>query len=416
MAVIVPFRAIRPRKPFVKDVASYPYDVLNAEEAGRLARANPLSFLHVEKAEVDVPDFQGVDDARIYASARTRLEAMLDDGVLFQEAEPCLYLYRQVMAGRPQYGLVAGARVAEYEAGLIRKHELTRADKETERIRHVDEVNAHTGPVFVVYRAREAVDALLARTAEGEPEYDFTADDGIVHTVWVIRDAGVVDALKREFAQVEALYIADGHHRAAAAAAVARMRRERNPGHRGREGYNAMLGVLFPHDQVRIMDYNRAVRDLQGRTPQAFLAAIEEHFSVSPDFQDKSPRERHAFGMYLDGRWYRLVARPGTYDAGDPVAALDVSILQENLLRPLLGIGDPRTDGRIDFIGGIRGMEALERRVDREGYAVAFSLFPPTLEELMGVADAGRTMPPKSTWFEPKLRSGIFVHSLDDAE
>lgn len=414
MALIVPFRAVRPRKPFVKDVASYPYDVLNAEEAGRLARANPLSFLHVEKSEVDVPDAQGIDDVRIYASARKRLEAMVKRDVLFQEARPCFYLYRQVMDGRAQYGLVAGASVAEYEAGLIRRHELTRADKEVERIRHVDAVNAHTGPVFIVYRGREAINALLACEAGAPPEYDFIAEDGIGHTVWVIRDPGVGAELRREFAKVETLYIADGHHRAAAAAAVARMRRERNPVHRGDEGYNHMLGVLFPDDQVRIMDYNRVVRDLRGLAPEAFLAEVGKRFDVAPDFGAKSPEARHTFGMYLDGRWYRLAVRPGTYDERDPVAALDVSILQENLLRPLLGIDDPRTDGRIDFIGGIRGMGELERRVNRGGYAVAFSLFPPTLGEMMDVADAGRTMPPKSTWFEPKLRSGIFIHRLDD--
>ena len=413
MSLVIPFRALRPAKPFVAQVAAPPYDVVNVAEARELVRNNPLSFLHVEKSEIDLPDAAGVDDPRIYDRAKENLNRMIREGVIFQEKEEAFYLYRQQMGGHIQTGIVAGVSVAEYEAGRIIRHELTRADKERERTRHIDTVGAQTGPVMLAYRRREVIDRLVARVAAGQPEYDFTAADGVGHTVWVIDDRHLIREVAEGFAGVDALYIADGHHRAAAAATVARLRRERTFLHSGGEAYHFMLGVLFSHDQLRIMDYNRAVRDLGDLTEELFLKRTGENFLVSAGFAKKAPEVPHTFGMYLGGLWYGLKARDGILREDDPIAGLDVSLLQERVLGPILGIGDPRTDPRIEFVGGIRGMGELERLVDREGFAVAFALYPPTLGQMMAVADAGKVMPPKSTWFEPKLLSGLFVHLLE---
>jgi len=412
MSRVIPFRALRPGKSYVHQVAAPPYDVMNVAEAQRLVRDKPLSFLHVEKSEIDFPDATGVDDRRIYARAKENLETLIRKGILFSEETEAFYLYRQRKGDHLQTGIVAGVSVAEYEAGQIRRHELTRADKERERTRHIETVGAQTGPIFLTYRGREAIDRLTARVAAATPEYDFTADDGVVHTAWVIRGPAEVREVIEGFAPVEALYIADGHHRAAAAAAVARLRQARNPGDRGDEAHHVMMAVLFPHDQLRIMDYNRAVRDLNGLAEAAFLERVGGNFLIAKGYPGKTPQKSHEFGMYLGGAWYLLSAREGILRDDDPVAGLDVSLLQERLLGPILGIRDPRTDSRIDFIGGIRGMAELERLVDRGGFAVAFSLYPPTVEQMMAVADAGKVMPPKSTWFEPKLRSGLFVHRL----
>jgi len=365
----------------------------------------------VEKSEIDLPDYPHVEEGSVFQTAARNLEKMREKNILCQDPEPCLYVYAQEMAGRRQYGIVAAVSVREYEAGLIKKHEHTRADKEQERIGHVDAVSAQTGPVFIAYRKRGDIDAIVSRIAQSPPEYDFVASDGIAHRVWVVADPAA-GRLTAAFAQVPALYIADGHHRAAAAAAVARRRRERDPVPSPDRPYESFLAVLFPHDQLRIMDYNRAVRDLHGLSGSDFLARISENFKVFADFSDRSPRRRREFGMYLDGTWRRLVFRKELPVSPDPVRALDVSILQDYLLGPILGIGDPRTDRRIDFIGGIRGMEELERLVDSRRFAVAFSMCPTTMGELMGVADTGLVMPPKSTWFEPKLRSGLFVHLI----
>jgi uncharacterized protein (DUF1015 family) len=413
MSRIVPFRALRPGKPFVRQVAAPPYDVLNVAEARQQVRDNPLSFLHVEKSEIDLPDAAGVEDRRIYAQAKENLEGMIRQGILFQEESAVFYLYRQQMGERVQTGIVACAAIAEYETGRILRHEFTREDKERERTLHIDTVGAQTGPVFMTYRGREEIDRLTARVAKRPPEYDFTADDGIRHTVWIIGDPAEIREVAEGFTPVEALYIADGHHRAAAAANVARLRSSRNPGDRGNGEHHFLLAALFPHDQLRIMDYNRAVRDLNGLTEAAFLERIGDHFLITDDFTAKSPGRPYEFGMYLKGGWRRLTARAGTLREDDPVAGLDVSLLQENLLGPVLGILDQRTDTRIDFIGGIRGMAELERLVDQAGFAVAFSLYPPTVVQMMAVADRGKVMPPKSTWFEPKLRSGLFVHLLE---
>jgi uncharacterized protein (DUF1015 family) len=413
MSLVAPFRALRPGKPFVRRVAAPPYDVLNAAEAREFVRDNTLSFLHVEKSEIDLPDAAGVEDLRIYRKAKENLEALLRNRILFREEDEAFYLYRQRMGARVQTGIVGGVSIGEYRSGRIRRHELTREDKERERTLHIDAVGAQTGPVFLTYRGREEIDRLAVRVSAGEPEADFTAADGVAHTVWAIRDPALVREVAEGFAPVEALYIADGHHRAAAAANVARLREERNPGGSGNAGRGLMMAVLFPHDQLRIMDYNRAVRDLNGLTESAFLERIGRCFAVSENHPGKNPRKPHDFGMFLGGAWRLLTAREQILRDDDPIAGLDVSLLQEHLLGPVLGIRDPRRDGRIDFVGGIRGMEELERLAGQGGFAVAFSLYPPTVEQMMAAADAGKVMPPKSTWFEPKLLSGLFVYPLE---
>ncbi len=412
MSVIVPFAALRPQKRFVKEVASLPYDVVSTEEAREIGKANPLSFLHVEKSEIDLPPHVPPHDQRIYDRARQNLEAMVREGVLFQDREPCFYIYSQAMNGHRQYGIVACISIAEYETGKIKKHELTRTDKELDRIRHVDTVEAHTGPVFIAYEEQPAINRLVEEAVKLPPEYDFLTEDGIAHSVWTVEDEDRIAAILGGFKGLERLYIADGHHRAAAAAAVARMRRENAPGRR-RAAAEYVLAVLFPRRQLKIMAYNRVVKDLNGLSAPDFLLLCRERFSFVPDYRTKSPSGTHEFGMYLDGRWYGLMARPGTYDESDPISRLDVSILQEQLLGPVLAVRDPRSDGRIEFVGGIRGVQELERLVDNHLFSVAFALYPVTIEDLMAVADADLIMPPKSTWFEPKLRSGIFIHLLE---
>ena len=410
MSEIKPFRAYRPRKDRVTDVASPPYDVLNSEEARKMAGDNPHTFLHVVKPEIDLEPGIDLYDDRVYARGAENLDRMMAEGVLIQEDTPALYVYQQIMGGHTQAGVVAGASVEEYEKDLIKKHEHTRPDKEDDRTRHVDTLNANTGPVFLTYRARPDIDALVDETRKGEALYDFEAADGIRHTVWSVTDEAMIGKFKDAFAAVPASYVADGHHRSASAARVGKERRDKNPGHTGDEVYNHFLAVFFPHDQLMILDYNRVVKDLNGLEPDAFLAAVEKSFDVAEAPAPKPDRST-TFGMYLGGKWYRLSAKPGTYPAGDPVKSLDVSILQENLISPVLGIEDPRRDKRIDFVGGIRGTEELERRVN-EGWAVAFAMVPTNIEQLLSVADAGTVMPPKSTWFEPKLRSGLIVRSL----
>ncbi len=412
MSRVVPFRAVRPAKPYVSQVAAPPYDVVNAAEARELVRDNPLSFLHVEKSEIDLPDPAGVEDRRIYERAKENLDGMIRGGILLQEQSAILCLYRQQMGERIQTGIVACTDLAEYEGGRILRHELTRADKERERTLHIDTVGAQTGPVFMVYRGRPEIDRLSARVAARSPEYDFAAEGGVRHTVWIISDPTEIRELADGFARVEALYIADGHHRAAAAANVARLRSGRSPADATEAEHRLLLSVLFPHDQPRIMDYNRAVRDLHGLTDAEFLRGVGERFRITENFAEKKPTRPHEFGMYLNGVWRRLTASAEILQEDDPVAGLDVSLLQENLLAPVLGIRDQRTDPRLEFVGGIRGMAELERLVDRAGFAVAFSLCPPTVAQMMGVADQGKVMPPKSTWFEPKLLSGLFVHLL----
>ncbi len=409
MARVLPFKAVRPQAKYAAQVAALPYDVMTREEGQKVVEGSPLSFMHVEKSEIDVPDGTRPDDALIYLTAKRNFSKLREDAILTQDASPCYYVYRQQMGAQIQTGIVGVMSAAEYDEGKIKKHELTRRDKEEDRIRHVDVVSAQTGPVFISYLTRSRINAVVETVTACAPEYDFTAEDGVRHTAWVVNDVAWIEELKKEFAQVDALYIADGHHRAAAGATVARSRRK--PGVEQESDH--VLAVFFPHDQLKVMDYNRAVKDLHGLTKAQFLETISAKFTVTKGFAARSPERLHDFGMYLDGAWYCITIKDGVYDAKDPVASLDAAILQDHLLAPVLGIADPRTDDRIKFIGGIRGMAELEKLVNADGYAVAFSLYATTMEQIMSVADAGAIMPPKSTWFEPKLRSGLFVHTLE---
>ncbi len=414
MAIIKPFKGLRPKPELAEKVASPPYDVLNTEEARAMAKDNPYSFLHINKPEIDLPVGTNLYDDAVYAKGRENLERFIKEGVFIQDEKPCFYVYRQIMGDHQQIGLVAGASVEDYENNVIKKHELTRAEKEEDRVKHVDTLNAQTGPVFLTYKASEDVDRLMEKITQRPPVYDFTADDGIRHTFWVVDDENEIKQLQDLFARMDCLYVADGHHRSAAAMRVKQMRQKQNPHHTGEEEYNYFLTVIFPHNQMYIMDYNRVVKDLNGLSKEAFLEKVREKFEVEKlGTTAEKPRTKHEFVMYLDGEWYRLKARPGTFDPNDPVDQLDVSILMNNLLAPILGIGDPRKDKRIDFVGGIRGLEELKRRVDSGEMQVAFALYPTSIEDLMAIADAGKIMPPKSTWFEPKLRSGLIIHLLD---
>ncbi len=412
MSKIKPFRAYRPRPEFAARVASLPYDVVSSEEARALAAGNPFSFLHVGKPEIDLDPGVSLYDDRVYAKGVENLKRFLAEGVLAPEGRPCLYVYRQKMGDHAQDGLVCLCSVKEYEGGLIKRHELTRKDKEDDRTRHVTEQNANAEPVFLAYRAVREIDAVVERVKSCDPLYDVVTEDTIGHTVWAVADEEEVANLQRLFGRVPALYVADGHHRTAAAVRTGQALRQRSKTRTGEEPFEYFMAVLFPHDQLQIMDYNRVVKDLNGLTRNGFLEKVAERFRVKVSADPRPGGPRH-FGMYLHGKWCRLEAREGTFPADDPVKGLDVSILQDNLLAPILGIADPRTDKRIDFVGGIRGTKELEKRVDG-GWAVAFSLHPTSLEQLMAVADSGRVMPPKSTWFEPKLRSGLLVRLIEE--
>lgn len=414
MATVKAFKAIRPSPELAHKVAALPYDVMDSNEAREMVKGNPYSFLHVDKAEVDLNPSVDSYDMRVYEKARDNLSGMIRDGVFVQEEKNCLYIYKQVMNDRVQTGLVGCTSIDDYINNIIKKHENTRADKEQDRINHVDYCNANTGPIFLTYRAskeiNETVDSWMANH---KPIYDFISDDGIGHTVWIIDEAAAIGRLEEKFDAVDYLYIADGHHRSASAVKVGLRRRESFPDYKGDEEFNFFLSVLFPDEQLYIMDYNRVVKDLNGHSPEEYLNKVGEKFDIEAykgEGQFK-PTLRHTFGMYMDGKWYKLTAKAGTYNEKDPVDRLDVSILQNNLLNPVLGIQDPRTDKRIDFIGGIRGLGELEKRLN-SGMKVAFSMCPTTIEDLMSIADAGKVMPPKSTWFEPKLRSGLFIHEL----
>ena len=411
MSVLNPFRAFRPRAELAARVASLPYDVISSDEARELARGDRLTFLHVCKPEIDLDPGIPLDDDRVYARGRENLHRLITEGTLVRDAVPSLYVYQQRLGEHVQAGLVGLCSVREYEGGLIRKHERTRPDKENDRTRHIADCAADAEPVFLAYRARPEIGRLVDAVRSRPPAHDFVAADGIGHTLWVVSQEAERDAFTRAFAGVPCLYIADGHHRTAAAARHCRAMRARHPGARGDEPYEFFMAVVFPHDQVRIVDYNRVVRDLNGLTAERFLARVGERFLIEPA-SDPRPAAPHRFGMYLDGSWRQLTARPGTYPEADPIRGLDVSILQENLLAPILGIADPCTDRRIDFVGGTRGTAGLEKRC-AGGWAVAFALHPTSLDDLMRVADAGGVMPPKSTWFEPKLRSGLTVHVFD---
>lgn len=414
MSIIRPFKGYRPTPELCNKVAALPYDVMTSDEARDMVKGNPYSFLHVDKAEIDLPEDTDHYSDDVYKKAKDNLYSMIDKGIYIQDNTPVLYIYRLTMNGKSQTGLVACTSIDEYIENKIKKHELTRADKEEDRIHHVDSCNANTGPIFLTYKNKNTIDQIINKWIEKTPVYDFTSDDGISHTVWLVDNNDVIESLVKEFKSVPALYIADGHHRNASAVKVGLKRRAENPNYTGDEEFNYYLSVIFPDNQLYIMDYNRVVKDLNGYSEKDFIAKIREKFNVS-EYNNKGclkPSEKHSFGMYLNKKWYLLKAKDSIIDENDTVACLDVSILQKELLSPVLGIGDPRTDQRIDFVGGIRGLEELEKRVDSGEMAVAFSMYPTTMEQLMNIADDNKIMPPKSTWFEPKLRSGIFVHQL----
>lgn len=405
MTLICPFAALRPVTGRAADVIAPPYDVLSSAEARVRAAGHPLSFLHISKPEIDLPESTDPHAAEVYAQAASNLQQMLQQGVLKLDDTPCYYIYRMVMGDHSQTGLVAAASVAAYDSNRIRKHEFTRPDKEDDRVRQIEALNAQTGPVLLAYRSQDPVDALLEAETASTPEVDLTADDGIRHSLWVVRDSAVIEQITAAFDAMDALYIADGHHRSAAASRVAASRP-------GDAGTAVFLAVVFPHRQMQIFDYNRVVRDLAGMTAEAFLVRIARSFSVTPCAAAVRPEGPGIFGLYLAGQWYRLEIQPGLVP-DDPVGRLDVSLLADNLLAPVLGIEDPRRDTRIDFVGGIRGLAELEKRVDSGEMTAAFSMYPTRMEDLMAVADAGEVMPPKSTWFEPKLADGLVSLVLD---
>ena len=412
MAVVKPFVCVRPNPSVAARVAALPYDVYNRAEAKAEVEREPLSFLRVDRAETQFPDSVDTYADCVYEKAKELLDGMSADGTMITSEKHCYYIYELTMDGRAQTGIVACSSVDDYLDGTIRRHENTRAEKEADRIRHVDTCNAQTGPIFLSYRSRADINAVVDAVKKNAPVYDFVSPDGIRHTVWEIADDAQVEALERGFAQVPNTYIADGHHRAASAVKVGLKRREANPGYTGGEPWNFFLSVLFPDDQLMIMDYNRVVKDLNGLSEEQFLEKVKELFTVETAGSEAvRPEKKGQFGMYLDGCWYRLTTKQAP--TGDPVADLDVSILQDTLLHPVLGIQDPKTDKRIDFIGGIRGLGELERRCHTD-MKIAFSMYPTSMAELFRVADEGKLMPPKSTWFEPKLRSGLFIHRLSE--
>jgi len=405
MPLIRPFAGLRPVAGRAEDVVAPPYDVLSTAEARLRAAGRPWSFLHISKPEIDLPEATDPHAPEVYAQAASNLQALLQQQILVRDTEPCYYIYRLQMGEHSQTGLVAAASVSAYDSNRIRKHEFTRPDKEDDRVRQIEALNAQTGPVLLAYESQPEVDALLEGVTTGVPEVDLAADDGIGHTLWVVRDPAVIEQISRAFDAMRALYIADGHHRSAAASRVA-------AGHADKDAAGWFLTVIFPHRQMQILDYNRVVRDLGGLSAESFLARVAERFQVTPAAAAVHPQEPGHFGMYLARQWYQLVISPEKIPS-DPVGRLDVSLLADLLLAPVLGIDDPRRDTRIDFIGGIRGLAELEKRVDSGEMAVAFSMYATRMEDLMAVADAGEVMPPKSTWFEPKLADGLVSLTLD---
>lgn len=413
MADIRPFISIRPEKGKAAAIAALPYDVYNREEATKVVERNPESFLRIDRAETQFPISVDTYDDKVYEKAHDMLWEAVENGAFIKEDKKCYYIYELTMNGRVQTGIVACASIDDYLNNVIKKHENTRAEKEVDRIRHVDTCNAQTGPIFLAYRANEVINAVVAKTKEDEAEYDFVSEDGIRHRVFVIREDAAIAQLEQAFAGIESIYIADGHHRAASAVKVGLKRREAHPDYTGEEEFNYFLSVLFPDEELMIMDYNRVIRDMNGYSFKGFYREVAKRFDVTEitEQAEKRPQERGSFSMYMEGHWFLCRIREEDRNPADPVADLDVSILQDKLLHPVLGIGDPKTDGRIDFVGGIRGMEELVRRCE-EDCAVAFAMYPTSIAELFAVADAGLLMPPKSTWFEPKLRSGLFIHEI----
>jgi uncharacterized protein (DUF1015 family) len=408
MVTISPFKALRPEPQFARQVASRPYDVLNSKEAKVEAQGNPSTFLHITKSEIDLPENTDIHSQKVYDKAKENLQAFMSRNILFRESKPCYYIYRLVMNGKSQTGLVCGSSVDDYENDLIKKHEFTRPEKELDRINHIKTTGAQTGNVFLAYKNVDAIDEVIEKWTSGKnPQYDFVADDGIQHSIWIVTDDKIIKKITDLFkTQVPCTYIADGHHRAASAAKV-----RTALGKDATAEADFFLTTLFPSNQLHIMDYNRVIKDLNGHEATAFLAALEEKFTVQKKDKAYRPEKLHTFGLYLNKQWYKLESREGTYTE-DPIGVLDVTILQNNILDPLLGIIDQRTDKRIDFVGGIRGLEELEKRVGSGEMAAAFSLYPVSIEQLFAIADSGNVMPPKSTWFEPKLRDGLLTHLI----
>lgn len=414
MAIVKPFRGVRPPRELVEQVQSRPYDVLNSEEAREEARGNEKSLYHIIRPEIDFPAGTDEHAPEVYAKAAENFAKFQQQGWLVQDSKEQYYIYAQTMNGHTQYGLMLCANVNDYLNGVIKKHELTRKDKEEDRMRHVRVNDANIEPVFFAYPDNSTLDAIVARYAAGEPEYDFTASlDGFRHRLWVIDDDADIEAITREFAAIPALYIADGHHRSAAAALVGKEKADNNPAHRGDEEYNFFMAVCFPASQLTIIDYNRVVKDLNGLTPEEFLHALEKNFTVTPVGEEiYRPQSLHNFSLYLGGKWYSLTAKEGTYDDSDPIGVLDVTISSNLILDEILGIKDLRTSKRVDFVGGIRGLGELKRRVDSGEMQAALALYPVSMKQLVDIADTGNIMPPKTTWFEPKLRSGLVIHKL----
>jgi len=413
MARIEPFKGLRPTKDIVSKLASPPYDVLSSAEAKKLTAANPYSFLRVSKAEVDLPDGVDLYSDEVYNKARENFSKFIADKLMVRDREKFFYLYKQVWENHVQVGLAAGASCRDYQDDIIKKHELTREDKEKDRMRHIETLAAQTGPVFLTFKHNHRIDALFQKGMQKEPEYDFTKANGVRHIFYVLDDRRLIADLKAAFAGIDVLYVADGHHRSAAATNIKIKRQQANPSHTGNEEYNFFLAVIFPDNQMKILPYNRVVKDLNGLSREEFFAKIAEKFACEAT-KTKAPQKSGEFCMYIEGQWYRLTAKDGSYDKNDAVACLDVSMMQNNLLDPVLGIKNPRKDKRIDFVGGIRGTGELERLVDSGEFKVAFSFFPTTIQQLFKVADSGNVMPPKSTWFEPKLEDGLVIHMLDD--
>ena len=412
MAVVVKaFKGIRPVEELASKIAALPYDVMNSEEAREMVKGNPHSFLHVDRAEIDLDPSVDVHDKKVYEKARANLDKMISDGEYMQDNQPCLYIYRQIMNGRAQTGLVFCASIDDYINNNIKKHEFTRADKELDRINHVDYCDANTGPIFLTYKEDDVASEVIKAWCKRKPVYDFTSEDGISHIVWVIDNEIIVNEIISLFKDVNAFYIADGHHRSASAVKVGLKRREANPNYTGEEEFNYFLAVAFPDNDLMVMDYNRVVKDTNGLTKEQLIEKLKEKFVVTRSEVQVKPSKKHTFGMFVDEEWYLLEAKEGIYNKEDPIDSLDVAILQNNVLTPILGIEDVRTSDRIDFIGGIRGIDELERRVHKD-MKIAFSMYPTEVSDIMNVADIGEVMPPKSTWFEPKLRSGLFVHKL----
>ncbi len=413
MSLIRPFKGLRPLPEVAAEVVAPAYDVLNTEEARQRAKGRPWSFLHISKPEIDLPAGTDPYAPAVYAKAAENLKNMLEQGILVQDNKPCYYAYRLIMGDHSQIGLVAAASVAEYDTNRIRKHELTRPNKEDDRVRQIEAVNAQTGPVMLAYPEAPEAHGILTQAINHEPNTDVISHDRVQHTLWLIDDVDAIQQLTDTFENMAALHIADGHHRSAAASRVCADRKAANADHTGEEHYNYFLAVIFPHHQTQILDYNRVVKDLNGLAPKEFLDRIDQNFTIVPSNISVSPLKPGEFGMYLEGRWYRLTLHRHLIPKDDPVSRLDVSLLASHLIEPILGIHDPRRDERIDFVGGIRGLKELQKRVDSGEMAVAFSLYPTSMEDVMAVADANGIMPPKSTWFEPKLADGLVSHVLD---